>query len=185
MSVIAYGSAIGEDHIILEAYNGLNTVFVENLPIAVGDTLHWIYCLDEWFDCFVLLASIDQSAALLADSILVSAQFLTNNAFPTQLVLHPSGPTTVVDDVTSSDCIWWSVEETMSAPKWMAYPNPTSDALYVRGNANQITLLDLQGREIRSVLKSSDNLVLHVHDLTPGIYVLRDEYGIEQRIVIE
>ena len=148
-------------------------------------SLRWIYCLDEWMDCFVFLASMNSSALLLADSIVVSAQFLTNNTIPTQLELYPSGPTTVLDDVISSDCIWWSVEETPGTPKWRAYPNPADHLLYVRGDALRWTLWDLQGRAIRSIANTRGELVFPVHDLAPGCYVLRDEQGMEQRILIE
>ena len=185
MSVISYGNAEGYDQLILEAYNGLNTVFVENLPIAAGDTLRWIYCLDEWLDCFVLIASIDQSVALLADSMVVSAQFLANNALPTQLVLHPSGPTTVVDDVTSSDCIWWSVEEQGPIISWNIYPNPSHGNVHVSGDFEWLEVLDVSGRRLSLLNRQSMPEGLVVNDFPPGVYVVRDQDGRGRLFIVE
>ena len=66
----------------------------------------------------------------------------------------------------------------LSQVKANVYPNPVADELHVAlpFNANELattlTLVDMQGRVVRTVNNASQDNVINVSDLTTGIYVL-------------
>ncbi|MFM7310790.1 MAG: hypothetical protein ACKOZY_09290, partial [Flavobacteriales bacterium] len=183
MSLISYGSSPGTDNVLLQGYSGLYEVINETLSISTGDTLRWIYCLD--VNCFVGVLWRDALVPMQADSLVITGQFLSPNAEMTRFVLYPSGEASYTDDVTSPDCIWWSVEEQGDAHAWEAFPNPTNDVLHFRGQPGKIQFLDSHGRILESFRPSAGGMSISLGDLPPGIYILLDEYGRAQRIMVE
>ncbi len=76
------------------------------------------------------------------------------------------------------------------------YPNPVGDRLYIdlEGHDYQtatISLMNMQGQIVRSMSlqdKVSDQVVLQVDDLLPGIYMLNirfDDMQFTERVLIE
>lgn len=62
-----------------------------------------------------------------------------------------------------------------NAVEFNLYPNPTDEYLQLVINTpiDKIELVDIHGKNIKTIVYSSDHMVLPVGDLTPGIYFVR------------
>ena len=57
----------------------------------------------------------------------------------------------------------------------VAYPNPTTDYIYVKRNSSEeseIRLIDIMGRSVKSIKTSDSQTKIDVQDLIPGYYTL-------------
>jgi hypothetical protein len=63
------------------------------------------------------------------------------------------------------------------------YPNPATDGVFIdlnddtRSKSAEVTIIDLNGRVIKTVILNSDDLRLKTDDLSPGIYFVRLKSG--------
>lgn len=91
------------------------------------------------------------------------------------------------DTIIPPPAINWQVgmtEEHFSDFK--LFPNPTDDAFTVTGisEGRTLTILDLEGRLVRTARISSENETINVRDLQAGVYLLRIEGLRPQRFII-
>lgn len=61
------------------------------------------------------------------------------------------------------------------------WPNPASHTIYFERPVD-VTLYDINGKMIQSVSKAKE---LYVGDLIPGVYILKDKQGFQQKLIIQ
>lgn len=84
-----------------------------------------------------------------------------------------------------------NISQESSEPSMQVYPNPANDQFRVQipyGLQGKLELLDTSGRVVLEQRANSTSVQINVHDLSPGIYVLKlyGKFGmVSQQVVIE
>ncbi|MBK9255114.1 MAG: hypothetical protein IPM42_06460 [Saprospiraceae bacterium] len=66
--------------------------------------------------------------------------------------------------------------------KFTIFPNPGVDKLFVNNSTGQIAFLDSYGNIIKSFFPSNE-VIIEIHDLAPGLYIIKDESGQFKRFI--
>ncbi len=74
--------------------------------------------------------------------------------------------------------------ETLVQNGWKVYPNPVNDQLFIEvDEASEAVIVELTGKEIHSATLTTGTTVLDVSSLTPGVYFIRSESGVNVKFV--
>jgi hypothetical protein len=173
----SYGDSTGIfDTIIIQAFNGLMEVFTySGLTITTNQHVEWLECVDETIDCMSLVISPQTLWQLHADSITLEAEYISGGAGPIVLQILPNAATSPnFGELLGIDCIWYSVENTESAPLHF-WPNPATDVLNFTSAPEEIRVLDYSGK--LALENKGKTTQLAIDQLPSGIYVIQARYG--------
>ena len=172
-----------ENNMILEAYSGtcdaLTLVDCDQFGGSRGSEIN---LTDQAAGSYIYYRVVDQGNNTKGDFSICAHDSSVNGFATSQSAPEDSFPEWYYDEASETivklegDAIATEkVIEDSQLLDVVAYPNPTTDYIYVKRNSSEeseIRLIDIMGRSVKSIKTSDSQTKIDVQDLIPGYYTL-------------
>ena len=174
-----------ENNMILEAYSGT----CDNLTLVDCDQFGGsrgseINLTNQAAGSFIYYRVVDQGNNTKGDFAICAYDGSVNGYATSQAAPEDAFPEWYYDEASETivrveeDAVAKEIEEVIEITQQLdvvAYPNPTTDYIFVKRNSSEegeIRLYDLMGRNVKTVKTSNVQTSIDVQDLIPGYYTL-------------